>query len=86
MAWFHGESDEVAGSSKIPADLREDGETISKKTVAKTMRELGLVAVCRSDGRRPRALIRPTPTPLTSCNESGTPGLSTKSGSATFSA
>jgi arginine repressor len=46
VAWFHGESDEVFGSPKILADLREDGETISRKTVAKTMRKLGLVGIC----------------------------------------
>jgi transposase InsO family protein len=46
VAWFHGDSDEVAGSPKILMDLREDGETISRKTVAKTMSKLGLVGVC----------------------------------------
>jgi transposase InsO family protein len=46
VVWFHGESDEVSGSPKILVDLREDGETISKKTVAKIMRELGLRGVC----------------------------------------
>ena len=46
VAWFHGDSDEVSGSPKILADLREDGEVISRKTVAKTMRMLGLVGVC----------------------------------------
>jgi len=30
VAWFHAESDEVAGSPKILVDLREDGEIISK--------------------------------------------------------
>ncbi len=45
VAWFHGESDEVSGSPKILADLREDGEIISRKTVAKTMRRLGLKGV-----------------------------------------
>ncbi len=42
VAWFHGDSDEVSGAPRILADLREDGETISRKTVAKTMRKLGL--------------------------------------------
>ncbi|TFD59485.1 transposase, partial [Cryobacterium sp. Hh38] len=28
------------------ADLRADGETISRKTVAKTMQRLGLVGIC----------------------------------------
>ena len=46
MAWFHGDSDEVSGSPRILADLRGDGEVISRKTVAKTMRKLHLVGVC----------------------------------------
>jgi putative transposase len=46
VGWFHGESDEVSGSPRILADLREDGETISRKTVAKTMRKLGLRGIC----------------------------------------
>jgi putative transposase len=46
IAWFHGESDEVSGSPRILADLREDGETISRKTVAKAMRRLGLRGIC----------------------------------------
>lgn len=44
--WFHGESDEVSGAPRILADLRGDGEIISRKTVAKTMRRLGLRGVC----------------------------------------
>ena len=46
IAWFHGESDEVSGTPRILADLREDGEIISRKTVAKTMRKLGLRGIC----------------------------------------
>ena len=46
IAWFHGESDEVSGSPRILVDLREDGEIISRKTVATTMRRLGLRGVC----------------------------------------
>jgi putative transposase len=46
VAWFHGDSDEVSGSPKILADLRGDGEVISRKTVAKTMRKLHLKGVC----------------------------------------
>ena len=46
VAWFHGESDEVSGSPRILADLREDGEVISRKTVAKAMRKLGLRGIC----------------------------------------
>src|SRR5450756_554353 len=44
VAWFHGDSDEVSGSPRILADLRGDGEVISRKTVAKTMRKLGPVS------------------------------------------
>ena len=39
VSWFHGDSDEVSGAPRILADLREDGEVISRKTVAKTMRQ-----------------------------------------------
>jgi transposase InsO family protein len=46
VSWFHGESDEVSGAPRILADLREDGEVISRKTVAKTMRRLGLRGIC----------------------------------------
>jgi putative transposase len=46
IAWFHGASDEVSGSPRILVDLREDGEIISRKTVAKTMRRLGLRGIC----------------------------------------
>jgi len=46
VTWFHGDSDEVSGAPRILADLREDGEVISRKTVAKTMRKLGLRGIC----------------------------------------
>jgi putative transposase len=46
VAWFHGDSDEVSGSPRILADLRGDGEVISRKTVAKTMRKLHLKGAC----------------------------------------
>jgi putative transposase len=46
IAWFHGASDEVSGAPRILADLREDGEVISRKTVAKAMRKLGLRGIC----------------------------------------
>ena len=42
IAWFHGDSDEVSGAPRILVDLRGDGEVISRKTVAKAMRKLGL--------------------------------------------
>jgi putative transposase len=46
VRWFYGVSDEVSGAPRILVDLREDGEIISRKTVAKTMRRLGLVGIC----------------------------------------
>ena len=46
VAWFHGDSDEVYGSPRILADLHADGETLSRKTVPKTMQRLGLVGIC----------------------------------------
>jgi transposase InsO family protein len=46
VRWFYGASDEVSGAPRILADLRGDGEIISRKTVAKTMRKLGLVGIC----------------------------------------
>ena len=46
ISWFHGESDEVSGAPRILVDLREDGEIVSRKTVAKTMRKLGLRGIC----------------------------------------
>lgn len=42
---FHRESDRVYGSPRILADLREDGEQVSGKTVAKLMRASGIVGI-----------------------------------------
>ena len=60
VSWFYGESDAVSGSPRILADLREDGETISRKTVAKAMRRLGLRGICPKRGGRPRSATGPT--------------------------
>lgn len=38
VAKFHNASDQVYGSPRILADLREDGEIVSRKTVAASMR------------------------------------------------
>ena len=46
VAYFHGDSDEVYGSPRILADLRADGEIVSRKTVAKAMKSLGLAGIC----------------------------------------
>jgi putative transposase len=41
----HGESDQVYGSPRILADLREAGEQVSGKTVAKLMRQAGIAGI-----------------------------------------
>jgi len=45
IADFHEDSDRVYGSPRILADLREDGEQVSRKTVAKLMRGAGIVGI-----------------------------------------
>ncbi|WP_420893269.1 IS3 family transposase [Rathayibacter rathayi] len=45
VAAFHAASDDVYGSPRILADLRADGEIVSRKTVAAAMRRLGLRGV-----------------------------------------
>ena len=42
---FHDDSDRVYGSPRILADLREDGEQVSAKTVAKLMRTSGIAGI-----------------------------------------
>jgi putative transposase len=42
---FHAGSDQVYGSPRILADLRADGERVSAKTVAKLMRQHGIVGI-----------------------------------------
>jgi len=44
---FHSESHGIYGSPRIHADLREDGQAISRKRVARLMRQLGLRGVSR---------------------------------------
>ncbi|WP_104131179.1 DDE-type integrase/transposase/recombinase [Cryobacterium sp. M91] len=46
VAFFHGDSDEGYGAPRILVDLRADGEVISRKTVARTMKRLGLAGIC----------------------------------------
>ena len=45
VAAFHHASDQVYGSPRILADLREDGETVSRKTVAASMRRQRLQGI-----------------------------------------
>ena len=42
---FHDESDGVSGAPRILADLRDDGEVVSRKTVAKIMRQEGIAGI-----------------------------------------
>jgi putative transposase len=42
---FHADSDHVYGSPRILADPRDDGQVVSRKTVAKLMRSNGIVGI-----------------------------------------
>jgi putative transposase len=54
---FYLDSDTVYGSPRILADLRDDGETVSAKTVAKLMRVNGIAGIS------PRKFTPPTTVP-----------------------
>ena len=64
MVWFHGDFDEVSGSPKILADLREDGEIISRKTVAKGMRRLRIEGICSKRWRTTTVVNSAGPYPV----------------------
>jgi putative transposase len=42
VSWFHSASDAVSRSPRILTDVRDDGEVMSRKTVAHAMRRQGL--------------------------------------------
>ena len=46
VAGFHAASDGVYGAPRILADLRADGERVSRKTVAASLRRQGLAGIC----------------------------------------
>jgi putative transposase len=54
VAWFYGESDEVSGAPRILADLPDDGEVISRKTVRKGDAEARFDVFALRDGARSR--------------------------------
>ncbi|WP_336215822.1 IS3 family transposase [Nonomuraea sp. LPB2021202275-12-8] len=49
---FHTGSDGTSGSPRITADLREDGEIVNVKRVARLMRQAGIVGLHLRKGRR----------------------------------
>lgn len=55
VAWFPGDSDEVSGSPKILADLRDDGEIISARRSRKSCDGWDFEAFARNDGERRRS-------------------------------
>jgi len=61
---FHTASDHVYGSPRILADLREDGQRISGKTVAKLMRQAGLVGISPRRFTPVTTIAGPDPAPV----------------------
>jgi putative transposase len=61
---FHAASDHVYGSPRILADLREAGEVVSAKTVAKLMRQNGIVGISPRPFRPVTTVPGPDPQPL----------------------
>jgi putative transposase len=53
VATFHAASDGVYGAPRILADLRADGERVSRKTVAASLRRQGLAGICPRRSRQP---------------------------------
>jgi transposase InsO family protein len=64
IAAFHVDSDEVYGSPRILADLREDGEQVSRKTVAKLMRQAGIAGISPRKFTPVTTVAGPDPCPV----------------------
>ncbi len=64
IAAFHADSDAVYGSPRILADLREDGERVSRKTVAKLMRQAGIAGISPRKFTPVTTLAGPDPCPV----------------------
>lgn len=60
-AAFHRGSDGVYGAPRILANLRADGQRVSRKTVAASLRRQGLAGICP---RRPARWLTSLPRPL----------------------
>jgi putative transposase len=61
---FYAASDHVYGSPRILADLREDGQVVSGKTVAKLMRQNGIVGISPRKFTPVTTVPGPDPRPL----------------------
>jgi len=57
----HEESDGVYGSPRITADLREAGEVVSRKTVAKVMRANGIEGISPRSWHPVTTIVDPSP-------------------------
>jgi putative transposase len=64
IAVFYEASDDVYGSPRILADLREDGERVSRKTVARLMRAAGIVGISPRAFTPATTLTGPDPCPV----------------------
>lgn len=60
IAQSHADSDHVYGSPRILADLRGAGEQVSRKTVAKLMRQHKIVGISPRGWRPPTTIVDPT--------------------------
>ncbi len=60
---FHKAADGTYGAPRIVHDLREAGETVSVKTVAKCMRQAGIAGISPRAWHPPTTIVGPDPDP-----------------------